>query len=200
MHHTDALAKLDAAATNSPYLSPVRHEETQRQSIAALNTSTERELRSKGFEAAVLNLSLNLPLPSFFYQNHEHYRIYYDELLQKHTQFNSSYIYAFTWEDPRVDQRILKLTPDDVVLAITSAGDNLLSYIIDASPKRVHAVDLNPSQNHLLELKLSCFSAALPYNDIWQIFGTGRHRQFREILISKLSPHMRYYPSTSPPP
>jgi betaine lipid synthase len=189
LHNTDALAKFDAAATNSPYLSPIRHEETRNQTATAMNANAVRQLRSKGFEAAVLNLSVGLPLPSFFYQNN-HFRIYYNELLEKHTQFNNSYIYAFSWEDAKVDQRLLKLTSDDVVLAITSAGDNLLSYICDASPKRVHAVDLNPAQNHLLELKLACFSAPLPYEDIWQIFGEGRHPQFRELLISKLSPHL----------
>lgn len=186
---SDVLAEIDAAATNSPYLSPVRHEEARKDAVSAANTTAALQLRSKGFEAAVLNLSVGLPLPSFFYQNH-HFRIYYDELLPKHTQFNASYIYAFTWEDARVDLRLLKLTSDDVVLAITSAGDNLLSYICEAAPKRVHAVDLNPSQNHLLELKLACFSAALPYDDIWSIFGEGRHPGFRELLLSALSPHL----------
>jgi len=189
LHFTNSLAKLDADVTNSPYLSPLRHEEARQQAVASINDTTSQQLRSKGFEAAIMNLSANLPLPSFFYQNSP-YRIYYDELLRKHTQFNNSYIYAFTWEDARVDQRLLKLISEDVVLTITSGGDNLLSYIIDASPKRVHTVDMNPAQNHLLELKLACFSAPLSYDDIWQLFGEGRHPQFRELLITKLSPHL----------
>lgn len=146
------------------------------------------QLHSKGFEAAVLNLAMNLPLPSFFYQNH-HWRLYYDELLEKHTQFGNSYIYAFTWEDAQVDHKILKVGPEDVVLAITSAGDNILSYIIDGSPKRVHAVDLNPTQNHLLELKLAAFSA-LSYEDLWKMFGEGHHEKFGDLLVGKLSPHL----------
>lgn len=146
------------------------------------------QLHSKGFEAAVLNLAMNLPLPSFFYQNH-HWRLYYDELLEKHTQFGNSYIYAFTWEDAQVDHKILKVGPEDVVLAITSAGDNILSYIIDGSPKRVHAVDLNPTQNHLLELKLAAFSA-LSYGDLWKMFGEGHHEKFGDLLVGKLSPHL----------
>lgn len=189
LHNTHSLAKLDATITNSPYLSPVNHEENRSKALEKVNETTSRQLRSKGFEAAVLNLSVNLPLPSFFYQNSPH-RIYYDELLEKHTQFNNSYIYAFAWEDPRVDQRILKLTNEDVVLAITSGGDNLLSYIIDAAPKRVHAVDMNPAQNHMFELKIASFSAQLPHDDIWKIFAEGKHPQFREILIGKLSPHL----------
>ncbi|KAI1392669.1 uncharacterized protein F4822DRAFT_137295 [Hypoxylon trugodes] len=179
----EIVEKVDALATESPYLHPANHSD-------ALSRAVERaapEIRSKAFDAAILNLSSNLPLPSFFYQNH-HYRIYYDDQLKKHTQFNDEYIYAFTWEDTRVDERILKLTSDDVVLAITSAGDNILSYALQ-SPARVHAVDLNPTQNHLLELKVAAFSS-LPYEDFWKIFGEGKHPEFRSLLVSKMSPHL----------
>ncbi|KAI5781495.1 hypothetical protein EDC01DRAFT_619620 [Geopyxis carbonaria] len=184
----EALAKIDAAATESPYLAPINKlQDIAPSSTATANTSAI-QLRSKGFEAAVHNLTNNLPLPSFFYQNNS-WRIYYDEMLRKHWQFNNSYIYAFTWEDPRVDQRVLKISPNDVVLAITSAGDNILSYILTGSPRRIHAVDLNPTQNHLLELKLAAFQA-LEYDDVWKIFGEGRHPDFRNLLINKLSPHL----------
>jgi betaine lipid synthase len=176
--------RLDAAATESPYLSPINHTSALSRTV---DNSTPPELRSKAFNAAIVNLSANLPLPSFFYQNH-HWRIHYDDQLKKHTQFKSEYIYAFTWEDSRVDQRLLKLTSDDVVLAITSAGDNILSYAL-SSPARIHAVDLNPNQNHLLELKVASLTV-LPYADFWKIFGLGKHPNFRELLISRLSPHM----------
>ncbi|KAI1431835.1 hypothetical protein GGR50DRAFT_37127 [Xylaria sp. CBS 124048] len=145
------------------------------------------EIHSKAFDAAVINLSANLPLPSFFYQNHP-YRTYYDDQLGKHTQFNNQYIYAFTWEDTRVDARILDLKSDDVVLAISSAGDNILSCAL-RSPARIHAVDLNPTQNHLLELKVAAYQS-LEYEDFWKIFGEGKHPEFRSLLISKMSPHL----------
>ncbi|TVY29960.1 hypothetical protein LHYA1_G001282 [Lachnellula hyalina] len=176
--------RLDAAVTESPYLSPVNHTQTLSRTV---ERSTPPELRSKAFDAAIINLSANLPLPSFFYQNH-HWRIHYDDQLKKHTQFKHEYIYAFTWEDSRVDNRLLKLGSNDVVLAITSAGDNILSYAL-SSPARIHAVDLNPNQNHLLELKVAAYSA-LPYADFWKLFGEGRHSNFRSLLISRLSPHM----------
>lgn len=48
---------------------------------------------------------------------------------------------------------------------------------------------LNPNQNHLLELKVAAFTA-LPYSDVWQLFGEGTHRDFRNLLLTKLSPHM----------
>lgn len=146
------------------------------------------EMRSKAYQCAIVNLSSNIPLPSVFYQNN-HRRIYYDDQLRKHTQFKNEYIYAFTWEDPRTDHCLLKIGDDDVILCITSAGDNILDYLYNANPRRIHAVDLNPNQNHLLELKIAAFQA-LPYQQIWQMFGEGRFSAFREVLITKLSPHM----------
>ncbi len=185
----EIIERIDALATESPYLFPA-NKPTGAAGSDALTRAIERtapEIRSKAFDAAVGNLAANLPLPSFFYQNH-HWRIYYDDQLEKHTQFNDEYIYAFTWEDTRVDASLLQLGPDDVVLAITSAGDNILSYAMK-SPARIHAIDLNPSQNHLLELKVASYTA-LPYEDFWKIFGEGKHPEFRSLLLSKLSPHL----------
>ncbi|CAI4218635.1 unnamed protein product [Parascedosporium putredinis] len=180
----EIVEKIDALVTESPRLLPANR------GGDALSRAIERsapEIRSKAFLTAVQNLSANLPLPAFFYQNH-HWRIYYDDQLKKHTQFNDEYIYAFTWEDARVDERILKIGPDDVILAITSAGDNILSYARQG-PARIHAVDLNPTQNHLLELKVASYTA-LPYEDFWMLFGEGKHPRFRELLMTKLSPHL----------
>ncbi|KAL4797085.1 hypothetical protein BDV19DRAFT_397920 [Aspergillus venezuelensis] len=179
----DAIEKLDASFTESPYLSPANHRQEMNKAIV----KSTQEIRSKAYESAVVNLSANLPLPAAFYQNH-HYRIFYNDLLPKHTQFQNEYIYAFNWEDPRVDHRLLNIKRDDVILAITSAGDNVLDYL-QKSPRRVHAVDLNPNQNHLLELKVASF-VALGHRDVWKIFGEGKHPDFRNLLISRLSPHL----------
>ncbi|RDW90008.1 class I SAM-dependent methyltransferase [Aspergillus mulundensis] len=138
-------------------------------------------------ELAIQNQAANIPLPSSFYQNHS-WRAYYDDQLPKHTQFKDEYIYAFTWEDSRQDHSLLNLSADDVVLAMTSAGDNILSYATK-SPARIHAVDLNPAQNHLLELKMACYSA-LPYEDFWMLFGEGRHPDFHHLLLNHISPHL----------
>ncbi|PYI34906.1 sialidase [Aspergillus indologenus CBS 114.80] len=179
----DAIEKLNASFTESPYLSPAKH----RSEMDAAIVSSTQEIKSKAYESAVINLGSNLPLPSSFYQNH-HYRIFYDDLLPKHTQFGNEYIYAFNWEDPRVDHKLLNIQRDDVILAITSAGDNILDYL-QKSPRRVHAVDLNPNQNHLLELKVASF-IALGHRDVWKIFGEGKHPDFRRLLITKLSAHL----------
>lgn len=141
----------------------------------------------KSFDAGMENQTAKIPLPSYFYQR-DHWRLYYDDRAQKHTQFGDEYIYAFTWEDSEVDDQILKLNSDDHVLAITSAGDNILSYLL-RGPAKVHAVDLNPNQNHLLELKVAAFRA-LPYSDFWKLFGEGKHPDFRSLLLNKLSPFL----------
>lgn len=136
----------------------------------------------------MINLAEDLPLPSSFYQHH-YWRIHYDDVLHKHLRFGDEYIYAFTWEDPRVDHHLLSINEDDVVLCITSAGDNVLDYLLSSNPRRIHAVDLNPNQNHLLELKVASFQT-LSYADFWQLFGVGKHPRFRELLLSKLSPFL----------
>ena len=181
----DFIERLDAACTESPYLSPRQH---RLEMVQAVENATPLELRSKAYRSAVVNLSSNLPLPSMFYQNNQR-RIYYNDQLEKHTQFNNDYIYAFTWEDPRADERLLKLSHDDVVLCLTSAGDNLLDYLLQSSPRRIHAVDLNPNQNHLLELKIAAYQS-LSYADFWKMFGEGKFPAFRDVLITKLSPHL----------
>ena len=171
----------DAVLTESPYLSANEYRKHQ-------NTQQNTEVvHSKSYESAIVNLSSNLPLPAAFYQKHS-WRICYNELLEKHQQFKNEYIYAFNWEDPTVDRQLLNINSSDVILTITSAGDNILDYMLEA-PRRIHAVDLNPNQNHLLELKIAAFTC-LPHADVWQLFGEGRHPDFRALLISKLSPHL----------
>jgi betaine lipid synthase len=100
-----------------------------------------------------------------------------------------SFIYGFTWEDPYVDMQHLELTKDDSILCITSAGDNALHYAIAAEPQRIHCVDMNACQGHLLELKLACI-AALDYDEFWSLFGEGKNTKFRELLESKISPYL----------
>lgn len=180
------LAQLDAAVTESPFISALDvHAQAVNPKKIRRSSSTER--RSKAFDTAIVNLSSSLPLPAAYYQNNKT-RIYYDETLQKHRQFGDEYIYAFTWEDSRMDARLLKITGDDVILAITSAGDNILAYAVDR-PKRIHAVDLNPNQNHLLELKVAAYRS-LEYQDFWKLFGEGKHENFDKLLREQISPHL----------
>lgn len=91
----------------------------------------------------------------------------------------SNLVYNTCWEDPRLDRQALNISQEDEVMVITSAGCNVLDYLLD-EPRFVHAVDVNPKQNALLELKLSAIRN-LDYESFFELFGRGRS-QYWEIL------------------
>jgi S-adenosylmethionine-diacylglycerol 3-amino-3-carboxypropyl transferase len=109
--------------------------------------------------------------------------------------YSRSLVYNTSWEDPAVDRQALALGADDTVLVITSAGCNALDYAL-TGPRRVHAVDANPRQNALLELKLAGIRH-LEFDDFFALFGDGGHPRFREIyhdaLRRDLSPFARQF-------
>jgi len=111
------------------------------------------------------------------------------------TLYSRSLVYNTCWEDPAVDRQALGLTRADVVLVITSAGCNALDYAL-LGPRRIHAVDANPRQNALLELKLAGVRA-LDFDDFFRLFGEGSHPEVQGLyerrLRSQLSPFARAY-------
>lgn len=48
----------------------------------------------------------------------------------------STYLYAFAWEDPRVDLQFLDLKKEDHMFVISSGGCNVLEYAIKVGPER----------------------------------------------------------------
>jgi S-adenosylmethionine-diacylglycerol 3-amino-3-carboxypropyl transferase len=109
--------------------------------------------------------------------------------------YSRSLVYNTCWEDPSVDRQALQLTPTDSLLVITSAGCNVLDYALDG-PRAIHAVDANPRQTALLELKLAGIRA-LAYEDFFRIFGKGSHpdfaRLYQQRLREQLSPFARQW-------
>jgi len=105
-----------------------------------------------------------------------------------HALFNAIYsrnlVYNTCWEDPAIDRQALALGPDDTMLVISSAGCNVLDYAL-LGPKRIHAVDANPRQIALLELKIAAIRA-LDYDDYFAIFGEGHHSDFKNLYQQKL--------------
>jgi S-adenosylmethionine-diacylglycerol 3-amino-3-carboxypropyl transferase len=87
-------------------------------------------------------------------------------------------VYNQCWEDPAVDRQALALTPEDRVLVITSAGCNALDYALLGA--RVVAVDANPRQNHLLELKRAGIRT-LDFEPFFSLFGEGGSAVSRDI-------------------
>ncbi|MEM6981220.1 MAG: BtaA family protein [Planctomycetota bacterium] len=100
----------------------------------------------------------------------------------------SNLVYNTCWEDPHLDRQALELRPSDTVCLITSAGCNALDYALQ-QPAEVHAVDLNPLQNALLELKITAIRY-LDHADVFQLFGLGRHPDWRHLYYDQLRPNL----------
>lgn len=98
--------------------------------------------------------------------------------------YSSSLLYNACWEDPACDRQALRLQRDDEVLVITSAGCNALDYLL-CGPRRVTAVDANPRQNALLELKVAAIRGC-DDEDVFALFGAGRHPRARELYRDRL--------------
>jgi S-adenosylmethionine-diacylglycerol 3-amino-3-carboxypropyl transferase len=117
-------------------------------------------------------------------------------------------VYNTCWEDPRIDRVALDLSPDDVLLMITSAGCNALDYAL-VGPRKIHAVDMNPRQSALLELKIAGIKS-LDFETFFEIFGKGRLPDFQNVYTRHLREHLspesaahwdrrtRYFTGTEP--
>lgn len=95
------------------------------------------------------------------------------------TMHGRSLIYNACWEDPRIDRRLLHLNNASKVVMLTSAGCNALDYLLDA-PAEIHAIDVNPRQNALLELKLALICHR-PFTDLVAMFGAGAHFDYKRV-------------------
>ncbi len=98
-----------------------------------------------------------------------------------------SLLYNACWEDPALDRVALDLQPGQSVAVITSAGCNALDYALCGAT--VHAVDMNPRQNALLDLKLAAIRR-LPHDDGFRLFGEGWHPAFRDVYHDALRPDL----------
>jgi S-adenosylmethionine-diacylglycerol 3-amino-3-carboxypropyl transferase len=102
--------------------------------------------------------------------------------------YANSLVYNTCWEDPAVDRQALQLRPDDTLLAITSAGCNVLDYAL-AGVARIDAVDANPRQTALLELKLAGIRG-LEYEDFFALFGRGFHPRAKTLYRDGMRPQL----------
>jgi S-adenosylmethionine-diacylglycerol 3-amino-3-carboxypropyl transferase len=102
--------------------------------------------------------------------------------------FGSGLVFNQAWEDPLVDRRALALTPADVLFTLASAGDNTLASALDG-PQKIYAVDLNPAQVYLLQLKIAA-AQRLPYAEFWHLFSLGPAPRARAIYHGQLRAHL----------
>ena len=84
--------------------------------------------------------------------------------------------YSQVWEDHTLLEQGLKITPDDDILSICSAGDNALAMLLQG-PRSVTAIDMNPAQTALLELKLAAIRS-LNHADFVTLLGIREGRRF----------------------
>lgn len=128
----------------------------------------------------------NMPKPSLLDRLHN--RVF-------QSLIGRSLVYNTCWEDPAVDRDILRLDAESDVLVITSAGCNALDYLL-AGARSVTAVDINPRQNALLELKVAAIRS-LSEEQVFALFGRGYLAEidtvFHRTLAKELSPVARTY-------
>lgn len=75
-------------------------------------------------------------------------------LKSEHQVELSNLLFGMSWEDPSSDRRALTITPGDTVTTISSGGCNTLTLLLD-NPAKIYAVDINPSQSYLMQLKIA---------------------------------------------
>ena len=92
--------------------------------------------------------------------------------------------YSQCWEDAELLKRALQINTDDVVMSITSGGDNSLALLLE-SPKKLFFVDKNPVQNYLAELKLTALKMLT-------------HKQYLEFLgVHESKSRLKYFEQVS---
>lgn len=94
--------------------------------------------------------------------------------------------YSFGNEDWVTEQQALQLNSEDSVICITASGDRPLN-LLTSNCKKILAIDANPIQNHLLELKCAAI-AKLDYEDYLCFLGIGAHpdrlKLFHQLIKS----------------
>lgn len=101
----------------------------------------------------------------------------------------SRLIFTHNWEDPAIDEKALNLNKGDTIFTITSGGCNTLGFL-RFDPAAVYCVDINPAQNHLMELKKAAFKES-DHETIIGFFGLNKcndRQAIYKILKNNLSP------------
>ncbi len=109
-------------------------------------------------------------------------------------------LFAQCWEDPRMDFEALEVGPGKTLLSVTSGGCNTLS-LATLEPDRIIAVDLNPVQNWMLELKVAGVRA-LGHGEYLELLGVrGSDRRwdlYHSVRDELTDPACRYWDTQRP--
>lgn len=97
-------------------------------------------------------------------------------------------VFNMSWEDPEMDREAFRLTSDDTVISITSAGCNPLNFLAQ-SPRKLISVDSNPAQTAVLELKLAAL-ATVDHATFFDIFAARNPGRVQDVYRPLLRPHL----------
>lgn len=110
-------------------------------------------------------------------------------------EFSNKYLrYRITLEDPETIQKALDIKDGDVVLSITSAGCNILNFLM-YNPRKIISVDVNKNQNYLLELKISSIKH-LNHTEFLEILGvkpSSKRKKLYETIRESLGNEARLF-------
>jgi S-adenosylmethionine-diacylglycerol 3-amino-3-carboxypropyl transferase len=98
-------------------------------------------------------------------------------------------VYPQIWEDPAVDMAAMDIQPDHHIVAITSGGCNVMSYLA-ADPARITAVDLNIAHLSLLELKLKASRHLPSHEDFARFFADANSPLNPELYDLFIEPNL----------
>ena len=105
-------------------------------------------------------------------------------------------VYSQIWEDPVVDMKAMALQPHHHVVAISSGGCNVLSYLTE-NPARITAVDLSPAHVALVKLKIAGLRNLPDWQSFYRFFGEAKSREnyvdYDEYLRENIDGQTRRY-------
>ncbi len=95
--------------------------------------------------------------------------------------------YSQCWEDPIVLNEALAINSQDIVLSVTSGGDNSLVLLLK-KPYKVISIDSNAVQKYLLELKGAAIGF-LSHEELLEFLGVKKSCRRKE-LFEKVEKHL----------
>mmetsp|Transcript_20159 Transcript_20159/g.56144 ORF Transcript_20159/g.56144 Transcript_20159/m.56144 type:complete len:687 (-) Transcript_20159:861-2921(-) len=131
---------------------------------------------------------LRAPYYVWIGRRHQLGHVPHENKVDRPALFPPTFLYTQSWEDPAPDMEVMDINPKDRVLTLTSGGCNALNLLLHGAGEVV-SVDCNPAQSALLELKV-CAIQHLEYDDVWQMFGEGRHPRIESIYERTLAPFL----------
>lgn len=108
-------------------------------------------------------------------------------------------VFTHNWEDPESDHKALKIKSNDVIMAITSGGCNVLGFLL-FDPAMIYSLDINPTQSYLLELKIGAIKS-LNFDEFLSFAGLrpsqNRLEKYEKIIPSLSNEAIDYWNSQS---